>query len=279
MTPLEQVGSAPEQSHDRQSFGALLRSHRASAGLTQEQLAELAGLSRRGIADLERGARRSPYASTVDRLATALGLSESARTELAAATRRIAVAKSPRRTFVGRQAELHQLQEACDAAVLGVGNLHLLAGEPGIGKTALCEQLTTYAASRGLCSLAGHCYEEGSLSIPYLPFVEALRSYMRTRTSDELRNELGFAANDLTRVMPELADRLEVGPRSPTTPEEDRWQLLGSFCDAFCAVASRTPLLVVIEDMQWARPCQPGPARRPEPTRCSGTCARGGHLP
>jgi transcriptional regulator with XRE-family HTH domain len=46
------------------SFGALLRRHRIAAGLTQEALADRAGLSVRGIADLERGARRYPHFHT-----------------------------------------------------------------------------------------------------------------------------------------------------------------------------------------------------------------------
>jgi transcriptional regulator with XRE-family HTH domain len=45
------------------------------AALTQDELAERAGLSRRGIADLERGARLAPHTHTVERLAAALGLS------------------------------------------------------------------------------------------------------------------------------------------------------------------------------------------------------------
>ena len=44
----------------------------------------------------------------------------------------------------------------------------MVVGEPGIGKTALCEQLATYVALRGGKALVGHCYEEGSLSLPYL---------------------------------------------------------------------------------------------------------------
>ena len=47
------------------AFAALLRDHRLVAGLTQEELAERTGLSRRGISDLERGARRMPYGNTI----------------------------------------------------------------------------------------------------------------------------------------------------------------------------------------------------------------------
>jgi transcriptional regulator with XRE-family HTH domain len=60
------------------TFGELLRWHRLAAGLTQEELAEQAGLSARGIADLERGARTRPYPATLQRLVQALGLPEAA---------------------------------------------------------------------------------------------------------------------------------------------------------------------------------------------------------
>jgi len=58
------------------SFGTLLQRYRAAAGLSQEELAERAGLSRRGKADLERGARRSPHPATVRQLATSLRLGQ-----------------------------------------------------------------------------------------------------------------------------------------------------------------------------------------------------------
>src|SRR5207247_10276309 len=68
-------------------FGELLRRHREAAGLTQEALAQLAQLSPRGISDLERGVRRTPYPETVRALARALGLGEGARAALVAAAR------------------------------------------------------------------------------------------------------------------------------------------------------------------------------------------------
>jgi transcriptional regulator with XRE-family HTH domain len=69
-------------------FGALLQRHRLAAGLSQAELAERAGLSARGISDLERGLRQAPYPATIRRLAEALGLPEAERGALLAASRR-----------------------------------------------------------------------------------------------------------------------------------------------------------------------------------------------
>src|SRR5207248_9649549 len=101
-----------------------------------------------------------------------------------------------RSAFVGREAELKQLKSAFDAAISGQGGLVMVVGEPGIGKTALCEQLATYVALRGGRTLVGHSYEEGSLSLPYLAFVEAMRSYVLAREPESLRSDLGTGAAD-----------------------------------------------------------------------------------
>src|SRR5690242_103158 len=68
-------------------FGTLLRQHRILAGLTQEALAERAGLSRRAISDLERGVNQTPQSATLDLLAEALELSAGERVEFRAAAR------------------------------------------------------------------------------------------------------------------------------------------------------------------------------------------------
>jgi transcriptional regulator with XRE-family HTH domain len=70
------------------ALGELLRRHRLAAGLTQEALAEQAGLSARGIADLERGTRRFPYAHTMQRLVGTLELTAPQRQALLEAGRR-----------------------------------------------------------------------------------------------------------------------------------------------------------------------------------------------
>src|SRR5712691_3504249 len=64
--------------------GEWLRHQRVAAGLTQEDLAELSGVSVRTIADLERGRTRKPYPSSLRALVRALGLPDAAGTDLVA---------------------------------------------------------------------------------------------------------------------------------------------------------------------------------------------------
>jgi predicted ATPase/DNA-binding XRE family transcriptional regulator len=80
------------------SFGRLLRRYRERAGLSQEELAERAGMSSQAIGALERGDRRRPYPATLRRLADALGLTDAARTAFLAAV-------PPRRSGKERPAE------------------------------------------------------------------------------------------------------------------------------------------------------------------------------
>ena len=67
------------------AFGAMLREHRAAAGLTQEELASKAGLTAKAVSALERGERKRPYPHTVRALSEALGLSERERASLLSA--------------------------------------------------------------------------------------------------------------------------------------------------------------------------------------------------
>jgi hypothetical protein len=154
-----------------------------------------------------------------------------------------------RRVFVGREAELRQLQSAFDGAMSGQGALIMVVGEPGIGKTALCEQLSTYVTLRGGRTLVGHCYEEGSLSLPYLAFVEALRSYVLSRESKDLQKELGTGAADVARIVSEIRERLKIKLRPSKDPEEERYRLMQAVTSFLSSAATVQPLLLVLEDL------------------------------
>jgi predicted ATPase/DNA-binding XRE family transcriptional regulator len=132
-------------------FGTLLRQYRTLAGLSQEDLAERAGLSRRGISDLERGARRVPHLGTVRRLSEALALDQpqqAALIESARAVTSTAPQDEPRQTppanrtnlphqwgtLIGRQRELAEVAALLQRQDVG---LVTLTGAGGSGKTRL----------------------------------------------------------------------------------------------------------------------------------------------
>ena len=156
------------------------------------------------------------------------------------------------RTFVGRESELKQLESAFDNALSGVGSLSMVVGEPGIGKTALIEQLATYVTLRGGKTLVGHCYEEGSLSLPYLAFVEAMRTYVLEREPAGLETDLGTGAADVARIVSEIRDRVNVELRPPGDADDDRWRLLQSVSTFLRNAAAVQPLCIVLEDLHWS---------------------------
>jgi len=149
-------GRGAETDVERQSpFGALLRRYRRAAGLSQEALAERAGLTAQGISALERGLRRAPYRETVRLLAEALGLSREERASLdAAVTRR----RGPSLHAAAHQDEQqrYDLLPAAPNPLIGrehdeAAAVHLLThdetrlltltGPGGVGKTRLAMQV------------------------------------------------------------------------------------------------------------------------------------------
>jgi transcriptional regulator with XRE-family HTH domain len=131
--------------------GAQLRAIRLDRGLTLEQLAEASGVSVRGISDIERGVRDRPRRSTLDALCDALQVDAGTRRELAREQARRTRMESPAesvqphrvRDFVGREAELHAIAEhLAGASRDGVPRTVIVAGPPGIGKTALAIEAT-----------------------------------------------------------------------------------------------------------------------------------------
>ncbi|MFC5176508.1 ATP-binding protein [Nocardioides taihuensis] len=134
-----------------ETFAARLRRLREAAGLTQEELADRAGLSSKAVSLLERGERTKPYPHTVSSLADALGLPEDERAALvaaargrtASATRAASYAGMPPTPLLGREQLLHEI-----AVLLQAGETRLLTltGPGGVGKTRLAQALLAQQA-------------------------------------------------------------------------------------------------------------------------------------
>ena len=78
--------------------------------------------------------------------------------------------------IVGRERELARMQETIERVVAGHGQLLVITGEAGVGKSRLLEELVALARERGMCGVGGDCISYGSLS-PYLPWIDIFTSF------------------------------------------------------------------------------------------------------
>src|SRR5215208_7126186 len=135
--------------------------------------------------------------------------------------------------LVGRQAEHERLSEALDAARAGNGSLTLLAGEAGVGKTRLAEDV---ARASGEDALWGRTTQGGSA--PYGPIVAVLRSYLRERPGGLAA--LGPLRDHLAVILPELGE---------PAAESDSATLFEAVHAGFARVAE-DHTLIVLDDLQ-----------------------------
>jgi predicted ATPase/DNA-binding SARP family transcriptional activator len=150
--------------------------------------------------------------------------------------------------LVGRQKELAELLRQVEAAVGGMGDLTIVYGEAGVGKSRLLREVAVNARWRGVCTVWGRCYE---LSAPpaYQPLVEALRADLPALDGAALKP---LWRAELSRILPELATG--EGPPPPLSPEEEQRRLLEAIAQGFLALGDTVPLLVLLEDAHWMDP-------------------------
>ena len=155
------------------------------------------------------------------------------------------------RIFVGRDREFERLGQLWKEAAAGERRVALLAGEPGVGKTRLAAELAGRVHDGGATVLAGRCDED--LGVPYQPFVEALRHFGEHCLEEKLGPGLGRYAGDLIRLVPEIEQRVpDVPPPLRSDPETERYRLFDAAAAWLAAVSAEEPLLLVLDDLQWA---------------------------
>ncbi len=242
----------------RRGFATLLRRYRLAAGLTQEELAERARLSRRSIAAMEQGAAHTPRRESLELLAAALALAGDERAAFLTAGRRAGTggsgdhgALSAARDavpFVGRAGVLALVERH----VGGEGApLLLLAGEPGIGKSRLLHAAVPRAAGAGLRVLEGGCQQRGGQE-PYAPFMAAFQRHLQHQRPGQLRADLRGCAW-LVRLLPELAGGVIEPLPAGTIPAEHERRLVFAAVSRFLTnVAGPAGTLLVLDDLQWA---------------------------
>jgi tetratricopeptide (TPR) repeat protein/transcriptional regulator with XRE-family HTH domain len=263
----------------RLSFAALLKRHRRAAGLTQEELAERAGISVNAVSALERGVNIAPRRDTVSLLADALGIAEAERAVFEAAARGRAVdgvvaqdASTPGdilqtdRSFpntriqggafpplVGRVRELDLLRRQLDPITEPGAHpaLLLVTGEPGIGKSRVLAEAAQLARAPGWTVLAGRCYRRGGQE-PFAPLLAAIDGWIRRAPRVLLRDAVADCGW-LARLLPELAEAGLIAPPRWTLPVDQERRLMFAAVRRFVAqVAGPAGTLLLLDDLQWA---------------------------
>ncbi len=163
--------------------------------------------------------------------------------------------------LVGRASELASLLAGVDRAAAGRASTVLLAGDAGVGKTRLLDELAARASARGVRVLTGHCVDLGDVGLPYLPFVDLLRPVgadpelaPASSANQVLAPLLAGRPSSLPAPVPEGRDLGRPLPHRAAPPPVDdgRLQLFESVAALICELAGAGPLLLVLEDVHWA---------------------------
>lgn len=152
--------------------------------------------------------------------------------------------------IVGREHEFSTLIERYLLAARGQPCAVAILGEAGIGKTRLAKTFLAWAEAQGADVLHGQSFEAGA-RLPYQPLTDALRPRLE-REPDLAAMQSDTWLAELSRVLPELRDRDRALPDLAGDEAVARARLFEAFARVGMAFAARAPLVLWLDDMQWA---------------------------
>ena len=154
--------------------------------------------------------------------------------------------------FVGRGTERARLEAALRrCATEGGQRGMILAGPSGVGKTTLASELARWALGMSATVLYGRCDEQ--VDLPYQPFAQALADYVHAAPDAVLAAHVQRHGAVLVPMLPELAERVPVGPVPASADlESDRYLLYAAVVGLLSAASARQPVLMVLDDLHWA---------------------------
>ncbi len=164
--------------------------------------------------------------------------------------------------LVDRLEELTLLKNLFEQSLLGKGQVVFVAGEGGVGKTRLVQEIGHYSEKKGAFFVVGRSYEEEAV-VPYSPWVEAIRSIVRGAPNAWTNKTMTRTLAELARIVPEVAPGgKELGIKGwlagaehadlVAASEIDRIRLFQAVTDFLAYVSTQRPIVLFLDDILWA---------------------------
>ena len=159
----------------------------------------------------------------------------------------------PPAPLVGRSDELSLLSAALERARSGRGRTVFVVGEGGVGKTRLITTAAEHASANGFTVAVGRGYPVET-GVPYALFADALVPALRALEPNALASATRGISADLGRLFPALLpdSSSQRGDAGRGDPADAKARLFWSFSQLLARLAVRSPLLLVLENLQWA---------------------------
>src|SRR5436190_7199964 len=155
--------------------------------------------------------------------------------------------------LIGRAADLTALYVLVDQAKRGEGQVALISGEAGIGKSRLVAEAKAYAVGQGFLPLQGNCFQTDS-AFPYAPLLDLLRSYFSGSSLVTGHNDLTPFAQELSQFLPDMTplERTPLMLPPSLDPQQEKRRLFALLLHFVTELAARQQLLFIVEDLHWS---------------------------
>jgi DNA-binding CsgD family transcriptional regulator len=151
--------------------------------------------------------------------------------------------------LIGRESDLQRLHLLMTQAQEGKGQIALIAGEAGIGKSRLVRELKERAPEDTL-TLEGQCFQTDS-ALPYAPLLDLFRTYFATHDKVAIARVLAASGPQLVHLFPELSAYVSHPTPGPDLdPKQEKRRLFQVLLQTISELAQQ-PLILVIEDLHW----------------------------
>ena len=243
----------PRQEISAKTMANLVSELRAALGDDQAPAQLLQTVHRRGYRLQPFGSGAPPAAKPGTRTGTATGTATSTSTGTTTDSA-ASPCPPPRRQpgLVGRQAELARLELTLRRSAEGQRQLALVAGDPGLGKTALLDHFIRQVAGTAAVACRGACLEQRSEREPFAPVLALLADLCSGPLAGQASAALRRCAPTWLAQMPWLVQPHELPELRKSLAGMGIGRMLREFGALLQALCTHTPLVLVLEDLHWA---------------------------